>query len=233
MMSATHSAKSADNQTVTHHCKSVRWLFSLWLLLHQAFSADSHEAAVHDNAPPAVGSASSVQVQCLPDSGGYLRAHLSGSINQELSLSGAQLDCTGSIRPTGDGLRLRFGEHNAPEGTRLVLLFGISGIKEGEAGRALPVNLTVMREGRGEFYATQGDHRCTVDEIHQEPLSGIPLKQRSWRVVARGFCTQPARALNGDGFILVTRFDFAGRAEFSSEGETQTVFTPITTHSPP
>lgn len=127
------------------------------------------------------------------------------------------MSCAGSVRPNDGGIRMRFAGLSTHGEPALVLLFGITGLKEGESGKALPVNLTIMREGAGEFYGTQGDGRCTIDTISQEPLKGIPLRQRAYRVVARGFCTQPARALNGDGLILVTRFDFAGRADFESD----------------
>lgn len=127
------------------------------------------------------------------------------------------MSCAGSVRPNAEGIRLRFSGHLAGGEPPLVLLFGITGLKEGESAKALPVNLTIMREGTGEFYGTQGDNRCTIDSISQEPLKGIPLRQRAYRVTARGFCTQPARAVNGEGSILVTRFDFAGRADFESD----------------
>lgn len=158
-----------------------------------------------------------VQVQCLPDHTAFLRARLTGSIDQELAWSDDHLRCAGSVRPNAEGIRLRFAGVSSNGEPALVLLFGIPGLKEGASGTALPVNLTIMREGTGEFYGTQGDNRCTIDTISQEPLKGIPLRQRAYRVIARGFCTQPARALNGDGLILVTRFDFAGRADFESE----------------
>jgi hypothetical protein len=37
------------------------------------------------------------------------------------------------------------------------------------------------------------------------------LPANSFRIRARGFCVAPARALDGDGSVLVTRFDFVGR----------------------
>ena len=101
------------------------------------------------------------------------------------------------------------------EGQRLVLLFGIANLKEGVSARALPVNVTVIRQGTGEFYGTQGDDKCTLDEVLQDPVAGIPLRNRMYHVTARGFCIQPARSLRGDGAVLITRFDFSGRIDFS------------------
>jgi hypothetical protein len=79
------------------------------------------------------------------------------------------------------------------------------------------VNVTLIREGTGEFYGTQGDGKCTVDELRQDPIAGVPLKSRAYRVTGRGFCTQPARAVRGTGSVLMTRFDFAGRIDIPSE----------------
>jgi hypothetical protein len=45
---------------------------------------------------------------------------------------------------------------------------------------------------------------------------GIPFKSRSYRIVARGYCTEPARAVRGQGAVLLSRFDFAGRVDFES-----------------
>ena len=100
---------------------------------------------------------------------------------------------------------------------RLVLVFGIAGLREGQSAQTLAVNLTVIREGTGQFYSTRGDDKCTLDRVTQEPLVGIPHRTRTYRLVARGFCTEPARAVRGQGVVLVSRFDFAGRVDFDVE----------------
>jgi len=112
---------------------------------------------------------------------------------------------------------------------RLVLVFGIAGLREGQSARALPVNLTVIREGHGQFFSTQGDDKCTLDEVTQQPIVGIPHRSRSYKVVARGFCTEPARAVRGNGAVLLSRFDFAGRIDFDSE-DTQDTDAPVAEH---
>lgn len=199
-------------RTLAHHRLELRCLLLINLLGPPILPA----AAAIDHIPVQAG-ASGDSTQCLPDHTAFMSARLNGAINAELSWSGDQLACAGSVRPNARGVRLRFSGLAQDGQHKLVLLFGIAGLKEGAAGQALPANLTIMREGTGEFYATQGDNKCTVDDIRQEPLQGIPLRQRAYRIVARGFCTQPARALNGAGSVLVTRFDFAGRADFYSD----------------
>lgn len=124
--------------------------------------------------------------------------------------------CEGSIRPNG-GLRLKFTQPGSSV-HRLALLFGISGIHAGQDGKVLATNVTIIREGNGEFYSTQGD-KCVVDNLHQNLIPGSPTRKRSYAVEAHGFCNQPARALNGNGAVLMTRFDFVGRIDVTEEDD--------------
>lgn len=142
---------------------------------------------------------------------------MSGAVSTELAWGNQGIDCTGTVRPHGGGIRVRFAGPVGKQHQPLVLLFGISGLREGQSARTLGVNLTVIREGTGEFYSTQGDDKCMLDEVSQQPLVGIPHKSRSYRIVARGFCTEPARAVRGEGVILISRFDFAGRIDFEAD----------------
>lgn len=168
-------------------------------------------------APPESASADAAS-SCLPDGKGFLRARIDGAVKTELDWGNAGTQCSGSIRPNG-GLRLRFKRNEARQEAGWTLLFGITALKEGQSAKALPVNVTLIREGSSDFYGTQGDHRCTIDEVSQQPLAGIPLRNRSYRVTARGFCTQPARAVQGSGAVLISRFDFAGRVDFSADDD--------------
>jgi hypothetical protein len=161
-------------------------------------------------------------VACLPDGRGYLQARLSGAVQAELAWGNEGTECTGAVRPDG-GIRVRFSHKDGANGGRLVLLFGVAGLREGQSAKALPVNLTVIREGLGEFYSTQGDNKCTLDEVRQEPLVGIPHRSRAYRIIARGFCTHPARAVRGEGVILLSRFDYSGRIDFDSEDHDETL----------
>jgi hypothetical protein len=160
--------------------------------------------------------AANAQAQCLADGQGYFRARISGSINSELNWSNKGTDCTGGTRPSG-GVRMRFSHAFGGAQQKLVFLFGIPALREGQPARNLPVNLTVIREGAAEFYGTTGDDKCTIDEVRQEAIVGIPRLSRSYRVVARGFCMQPAPSLLGKGSVLLTRFDFTGRIDFNEE----------------
>ena len=124
------------------------------------------------------------------------------------------------MRPTDGGIRMRFSRPRRQQG-KLVLVFGIAALREGKSASNVPVNVTVIREGTGEFYGTQGDDKCMLDHVTQDPIVGIPHRSRSYRVMARGFCTEPARAMRGKGAVLISRFDYAGRVDFETE-DTQT-----------
>jgi hypothetical protein len=49
-----------------------------------------------------------------------------------------------------------------------------------------------------------------VDSLTQRPLTA----PGSYRVEARGFCTQPAHAVRGTDAVLVSTFEFAGLVAF-------------------
>jgi len=153
--------------------------------------------------------------RCLPGDAGFLTMRLRGSIEAEIAWREPELDCTGMSRPDGRGLRLRFAGKR--DGGDLAIVFAAPELGMGVSARSVPVNVTVL-DGAGErIYGTQGDSRCFFDEVEQEPLADAGLPPRSYRVAARGFCTVPARAVDGDGAVLLTRFDFAGLVSFAEE----------------
>ena len=153
--------------------------------------------------------------KCLPAGNGYLRARLSGAMSTELNWGNDGTECTGAVRPTDGGIRMRFSRLDGPG--KLVLVFGIKQLAEGKSARNVPVNVTLIREGAGEFFSTQGDDKCTLDQVTQDVIVGIPHRSRTYRVTARGFCTEPARAVRGKGSVLLSRFDYSGRVDFGSE----------------
>jgi hypothetical protein len=74
------------------------------------------------------------------------------------------------------------------------------------------VNFTLIRDGTGQFYATQGDDKCTLDEVRQTPLDAA---RGLYRLEARGYCTQPARSLVGEAALLLSRFDLQVVVDFT------------------
>ncbi len=150
------------------------------------------------------------ELLCIPSDTGFLRARLQGSIEADLEWAAGVPQCRGGLRPTGDGVRLLFKGPGAAPGESLLIVIGIGPLRPGESRTQVPVNLTLVQEGAGQFFATQGDDKCAMDEVHQESQG-----ETLFRLTGRGYCTQPARAVHGDGAVLVSRFDVEAVVDFA------------------
>jgi hypothetical protein len=150
---------------------------------------------------------------CRPSDSGFLRAKLQGAITAELDWSSpATPQCVGGPRPSQDGLRVVY--KGKAGGDPLLVIIGV-GVGVGEAvtaARNVPASVTVVREGLGEFFATQGDDKCAIDALTQEPVAGHAGR---YRLSGRGYCTQPARLVGAEsGSVLVSRFDMEAIVEY-------------------
>lgn len=164
-------------------------------------------------------------VSCLAAGDGYLRARLKGAIDADIDWPNAGTRCEVEERPGHEGLRLSF-HRDPPSAPDLLFVFGISNIGENQPARGAAVNLTVIAQGDGRVYGTRGDSRCTIDSLRQTRLDDAVQSAaappttsaaRRYRIEARGFCTGPARAVRGEGSVLVTTFDFAGAVRFDPQ----------------
>jgi hypothetical protein len=149
---------------------------------------------------------------CLESGDGYLRATLGGAVDAHLDWPNSGTRCEGESREKPPGVRLSF-QRAAGTAPNLLLVFGLTGVKQGESAREVKANLTVIVQGTSRIYGTLGDSRCTVDSLTQRPLNAAG----AYRIEARGFCTQPAHAVRGKGDVLVSTFEFAGRVNFATE----------------
>lgn len=190
------------------------WRASLTLPLTISLAAIPALLSAAAAAPAPSGATAHATAGCLPTGNGYLRAKIRGALNLDINWHNAELECDGGLRPDGSALRVSFAGPPHGDGRRLRLVFGVRAVSEGRAGRELPTNLTVILEGEERVFATRGDDHCTVDELRQERLGALGGATRTWRIVARGFCTEPASTLSSDARILVTSFDFAGNAVY-------------------
>jgi hypothetical protein len=161
-----------------------------------------------DSAPPAT------DARCIPAAAGYLSARLQGAIEAEIEWGAESPHCLGGVRPQGDGLRLVY-KGQVPDTGPLLLVFGIAPLRPGESARNVPVNITVVREGTGQFFATQGEGKCALDAVTQAPVAGDSAR---FRLEGRGYCTQPARAVGGDGAVLLSRFDVVAIVPTAADG---------------
>jgi hypothetical protein len=154
----------------------------------------------------------SAEATCLASGDGYLRAKLAGAVNAHIDWPNSGTRCEGEFREKPPGVRLSF-QRASGAAPNLLLVFGLTGVKEGLSAQEVKTNLTVIVQGTSRIFGTLGDSRCTVDSLNQRPLG----EARSYRIEARGFCTQPAHAVRGKGDVLVSTFEFAGPVNFNTE----------------
>jgi hypothetical protein len=149
-------------------------------------------------------SASAGPAKCLASGDGYLRARVAGALDRRVDWHNSGLRCQGEARNAPPGVRLSF---QRPGGKPdLLFVFGLTGVREGLPAHEVATNLTLIVQGTDRIYGTLGDSRCTVDSLSQRRLG----PGKSYRLEARGFCTQPAHAVRGEGVVLVSTFEFAG-----------------------
>jgi hypothetical protein len=151
---------------------------------------------------------------CLESGDGYLRATLRGAIEAKIDWPNSGTHCQGEPKDKPPGVRLSF-QRVSGGSPDLLFVFGITGVRKGKPARTTGVNLTVIVQGTNRIYGTLGDSRCTVDSLSQRPLTA----KNSYRVEARGFCTQPAHAVRGKDDLLVSTFEFAGLVTFDDGSE--------------
>ena len=169
-------------------------------------------AALADTPPGAP--VTSQPVACLVSGDGYLHAQMRGAIDARIDWPNSGTRCEGESRDNPPGVRLSF-QRAAGAAPNLLLVFGLTGVRQGEAAREVKANLTVIVQGTSRIFGTLGDSRCTVDSLTQRPLDSAG----SYRLEARGFCTQPAHAVRGQGEVLVSTFEFAGHVTFYTENK--------------
>lgn len=175
-------------------------------VLAAAVPIDDRSAAAAAAAAPAAGApVKTAQVTCLSSGDGYLRAKLAGAVDTLIDWPNSGTRCEGESRDKPPGVRLSF-QRSPGAAPNLLLVFGLTGVSEGQSAREVKANLTLIVQGTSHIYGTLGDSRCTVDSLIQRPLKS----PRAYRLEARGFCTQPAHAIRGKGDVLVSTFEFAG-----------------------
>ena len=179
-----------------------------------ALSADTAGEAPGAAAPSgaALSAPAPAAKTCLPSGDGYLRARVGGAIEAEIDWPNSGTACEGEPKLDPAGVRLSFRRVSGAR-PNLLFLFGLTGVREGEPLHASGANLTIIVQGTDRIYGTRGDSRCTVDSLTQRRLGG----EHEYRLEARGFCTEPAHAVRGEGMVIVSRFDFAGIVNYQEK----------------
>lgn len=141
---------------------------------------------------------------CIPGGGGRLVMELSGQFDASIDWGNEGTLCEGGPRPEGDALRLMFKR----EDDGLLVVIAITGLDRGVTGTGFLANLTMVREGRGEFYGTLGADACVVDVEENVPE---PAVANAYRVSGQGRCVAPIEAIAREGEVRVAEpFQFTG-----------------------
>lgn len=175
-----------------------------------ASGGEKSEAAQAPGAASGASMPSGQQALCIPANEGSLEARLHGAIDAEVRWAYPMPQCRGGVRPDGEGVRLIYKGEIPGQGPLLVVI-GMGPLHAGENASGVPANITLVREGSGRFFATQGDDKCSVDDVRQVAVFG---NGHTYRVTGRGYCTQPARAVGGEGVVVVSRFDLSALVDF-------------------
>ena len=162
--------------------------------------------------PAAAGTpGSSPAADCLESGDGYFRARVAGAIDAKIDWPNSGTKCQGETKSAPPGVRLSF-QRSTKTKPDLLFVFGLTGVREGQPAHAAGANLTLIIQGTPKIFGTLGDSRCTVDSLTQRRLP----TPGTYRVEARGFCTQPAHEVRGTEAVLVSTFEFAGLVNYGT-----------------
>jgi hypothetical protein len=183
------------------------------ILMAMAAAASVTAAALAGPVPPNATGApdSSPAADCLESGDGYFRARVAGAIDAKIDWPNSGTKCQGETKSAPPGVRMSFQRSDKAK-PDLLFVFGLTGVREGQPARAAGANLTLIVQGTPKIFGTLGDSRCTVDSLTQRRLR----TPGAYRVEARGFCTQPARAVRGTDAVLVRTFEFAGLVNYGT-----------------
>lgn len=148
--------------------------------------------------------------------GGALFAEIYGGIRASIDWDASELDCEGMPRPNGDGARLRFSGQvgGAPDARRIAFILGLPDLVQGETGSELSTNVTVIEEGSGRFFGTQGAAVCWTDVVTQQAI--LPMDSSVYSISGILYCLAPLANLNGNSSISFTDLTFSGRLNWET-----------------
>src|ERR1700675_396182 len=110
-------------------------------------------AALADTPPGAPVTAK--PVACLASGDGYLHAQMGGAIEARIDWPNSGTRCEGESRHNPPGVRLSF-QRASGTAPNLLLVFGLTGVRKGEAARAVSANLTVIVQGTRRIFGKIG-----------------------------------------------------------------------------
>ncbi len=162
------------------------------------------------NPPAGAGSriAQRTVSQCIMDLEGYMRGELFGQIKRKLNWAGKTMRCDGMFRPEGNGIRLVFDEHLNEDQPGLLIVIGIADAVIGQSADELPVNITIIDQEQGLFFATPDEPRCWTTFDEQLLLTGTV--EEMWRINGHLYCASPLPAVTGNASVTLSELEYSG-----------------------
>lgn len=166
---------------------------------------------------------------CLGNGEGFVQGDLFGAIETSLLWDNQGTACEGMARPDAGGARLRFARRWDGSDSDLVLILGISDIKQGQTGNGFNANATLIDERDGRFFSNGGVPNCWVDIYQHEPLS----ETSRFSINGILYCSGALANTNGEGSVRARDIRFTGWIDWQAPSATAgEVLATDTTHVP-
>lgn len=141
--------------------------------------------------------------------GGRVDADFYGALQTTVRWSEDALECTGMPRPNGAGARLRFaGPADIDSDRRFAIIIGLPDLAEGERGKELPSNVTIIEENEGRFFATGDADNCWSDIDRQDALDDG--EHPDYLISGILYCVAPLAEIRGSGNVSFSELQFTG-----------------------
>ena len=169
---------------------------------------DDQAAADSSESPSFLPEAAPVSQEC--GDGGQLKAELFGAISAQVHWRAEAMSCDGMPRPEGAGARLRFaGELD--DGRALAVIIALPELEVGDTAKELSSNVTLIEEGSGRFFSTDGLGHCWTDISTQ-----TPLENQRFAIDGTLYCINPLPEINGAASVSIRELEFSGRLDWGA-----------------
>lgn len=147
---------------------------------------------------------------CIPGGGGYLRAELSGEIEDSLDWGNDDTTCGGGLHSSGIGFEIIFSHDYRDEGP-LIFRLRIIELEEGETGEDEALAISVSGPAVGIAIFAPLGVPCTVDLTEHSRIGEVDVDGRLYAVAGSVSCTRPLTYLGGTGAeITLSDLEFRG-----------------------
>lgn len=116
-------------------------------------------------------------------------------------------------RPNGNGARLRFAGTAGEDAQKIAIIIAIPGLRRAQEGSELASNVTLIEEGRGQFFSTANLDNCLTDITE---LDAIDDSQDRYAIGGVLYCVSPLAQINGDSSVTIVELHFVGLLDWTA-----------------